>query len=349
MPDLRLAWALVVLVVRYLTTIRGEARREIARWRDRAHRIPDAELRGRVLRPFESDLSVEGAAVFAVLQPSRRHDLVPLLIAYVLLWSHVDALAEQNHDTAALHALVDAVSPSRPQQADASTLDDAGYLCDLITTCRTRCAALPSWRAVEPAAVALARHGRAVQAANHDRTDTTAVGLRAWAASEFPRSDVRWFELCAAASGPLAVHALLAGAADPLLTERDVSATVAAYFPAISAVSVLSDHFIDAEHDVAGGDHSFLRYYDGPRDLAAGLGGLAASGARRLRDVRDGRRHTAILAAMIAMFYSDPVAWRSANAATSRTVLDALGWSARSLLVILVVLRRIDDRPRRGS
>ncbi|HYV14594.1 MAG TPA: DUF2600 family protein [Conexibacter sp.] len=337
MADRRLAWALAAVIVRYLTTIQPHAHRELARWRQRAHAIPDPELRTHVLRPFDADMSAQGAALFAVLAPLRQQrQLVPLLVAYVLLWSYVDVRTERDPhaDPHLLDALLDALRP-RGSPGPLHALDDGGYLGALIRACQEGCAALPAWDAINASALRLADEGRAVQAINHGPRQLAEQRLRTWA-----RPQLRWHEQCAAASSPLPIHALMALAANPAATADDAHTTATAY-QSISALGVLCDHFIDQAEDNGLANHSYLRYYDTPAERARGLGSLAEAARSGVRHLRDSEQHTVILAAMAGMFLSDPKAWADESALTARTVLNAIGAPTRPLLVLLHARRRL--------
>ena len=346
MADRRLAWALAAVIVRYLTTIQPHANRELARWRQRATAIPDLELRAHVLRPYDADMSAQGAALFAVLAPRRRNrQLVSLLVAYVLLWSYVDVRTERDPDTdpRIFDALLDALRPGCAI-SQVRDLHDGGYLQALLDACQRGCAVLPSWDAIGPTAILVAGDGRVVQAINHGPPEKVEQRLRAWAT---PRAAANWPEVCAAVSSPLAIHALMALAAHPRVPRTEVVATATAYRP-VSALGVLCDHFIDQLEDETLTNHSYLSYYATPADLANGLGDLADRAQRGVRSLRDGERHAVILAAMTGMFFSDEKAWTPTHAPTSRAVLDAIGDPARPLFAILRTRRRLAAR-RRGA
>lgn len=338
MADRRLAWALVAVIVRYLTTIQPQAKRELARWRHHALAIPDSELRAHVLRPFDSDGSALGASLFAVLAPLRmQRRLVRLLIAYVLLWSYVDVCTERDPDAEPrLHdALVDALQP----RDTTCLLGGCAYLAALVSACRRGCAALPSWHIVQPTTLRLADDGRTVQAINHGPPSGTETRLRTWASG---RSGRPWQEQCAAASSPLAIHALMALGAQPSADIVHTAAVAAAYEP-VSALGVLCDHLIDRCDDQALANHSYVRYVDSTD--ARMLGDLADRCARSVSRLPSGQHHAVILAAMVAMF----LAGESASS-TDRTMLlavrDALGPPARVLHAILRTQRRRSRRAR---
>lgn len=318
--------------MRYLTIVQPQARRELARWRRRTHAIQDPELRRRVIHPYDVDMSAEGAAIFAVLRPSHEC-LVSVLIAYVLLWSYVDVVTERDpsHDPRMFRALVDALVPGVRVQAYGQP-EDGGYLHDLVRACQTGCGALPAWRVVQPVAIDLAEQGSVVQAANHAPRAAHPPGTMQLG------SDSRGAR--AAASSPLAIHALLALAANPRATLEDARATRAAYFPSISALAVLADHLIDAAEDATLNNHSCLRYYGSGQTLGDELRKLAAEGARAARGLPQGERHLVILAAMVSMFFSGEDLSRGSLA---RAVFGAVGPATVPLLFVLRCRRRVES------
>ncbi len=343
----RPAWALAAVIVRYLTTIQPHAQRELARWRRRALAIPDPCLRAHVLRPFEADQSAIGAALFAVLAPWRQQrSLVRLLVAYVLLWSYIDVRTERDPaaDPGLYDALLDGLRDETSAACAAVVADDAGYLAALLAECQRGCAALPSWEMVAPPALRLADAGRAVQAINHGPPEAAATRLRAWARR---RSADPWHEVCASASSPLGLHALMALAAHPSVGLADVRSTAAAYRP-VSALGVFCDHLIDHAEDHALLNHSYVPYLGSPTDRPLALHDLAGRAARGVRQLRDGERHTFILAAMAAMFLSRPQASSRDHASAGAAILEALGPPAPLLLAALNVRQHI-ERGTRGA
>lgn len=298
-----------------------------------------------MLHPFDSDMSAEGAALFAVLAPRRRRELVPLLIAYVLLWSYVDVLTEQSGattDARLFGALGDALDPHGPAPLYTAAMDDGGYLAALIAACREGCRQMPAWALVADEVARLAGYGANVQAINHGAREAVEPRLRAWAAG-VESSAARWHELGAAASSPLAIHALIALAADPDARPGDVRATSAAYFPSMAALSVLADHYVDHKHDLAHDQHSYLDHYESHLDAGDGIQRLANAAASAVHPLRHGERHAVILAAMSAMFFSEQSAWSEPNAPTSRAVLASVGVPVAPLLAVLALKRRLAD------
>jgi tetraprenyl-beta-curcumene synthase len=210
---------------RELHWIRPNVAREIEGWRRHAESIPDAGIREDALAALaEKRFNAEGAALFAALPPRRDAALVRVLVAFQILLDFLDTLSERPAPDAVadgrqLHlALRDALDPQRPRSdyyRHHPQRSDGGYVRALVECCRESCLSLPAYGNVRSLALRAAARC-SVQGLNHDpdgaRREST---LEGWARSNFPTSPFSWWELTAAASSTLGIHALLALAADP--------------------------------------------------------------------------------------------------------------------------------------
>ena len=80
----------------------------------------------------------------------------------------------------------------------------------------------------------------------------------------------------------MAVHALIAAAADPRTTAEEAELIDAAYFPPIGALTVLLDDLVDRDDDREAGQHNYLSYFAEQR-----AGGDPDRPARRPRQGRN--------------------------------------------------------------
>jgi tetraprenyl-beta-curcumene synthase len=320
------------------------------RWRGLAASIPDQTIRADALHALHAKrFNAEGAGLFAALPPRRDDRLLRLLVAFQVLLDYLDTVSERpapdpmanGHQ---LHlALKEALDPDgstsdyyrhRPQGAD------GGYVRALVNTCRDSCRALPSYRHVRsPALQAAARCS--VQGLNHDpdpvRRDST---LERWAQRTYPHtSGVSWWELTAAASSTLGIHALLALAADPACAPADAPAVAAAYMPWICAASTMLDSYVDEAEDSESESHSYLAHYPTPPLAAQRTGELVRRALLEARRLRDGPRHALIAAGMVAMYLSADGARAPSKRSTTRTLVRAGGPRAVLLVPILRLWR----------
>jgi tetraprenyl-beta-curcumene synthase len=358
----RQVWALITVASHELLWGIPTVAQEVAAWRARAQAIPDPTLRADALCALGSKrFNPEGAALFAVLCPGRDPNLVRLLVAFQVLLDYLDSATErpvpnQMAGGRQLHlALVEALD----LEASVSNYyachpwkEDGGYVRALVSTCRTCCERLPSYSRVMPFARRAAKRC-GVQGLNHisdpvlrERT------LREWAEREFgggrdhlaseppgDRLPLGWWELTAAASSTLGIHALLALAADPACSERDVREVDAAYMPWICAASTMLDSYVDQAEDLVSGGHSYVAHYASSGRAVGRVRELVWRSVHEARRLRDGPRHALIVAGMAAMYLSSDDARTPAMRSTTASFVNAGGSLTKLLLPILRLWR----------
>lgn len=341
--------ALIAATTRELVWGRRAVSRELRTWRARATRIEDGPLRTDAFEALTDKRgATHGAALFWTLLPQRDPQLLRLLVAHELIWNYLDntnerpaAAAEANGRQ--LHrALVESLDPARPisdYYRHHPWREDGGFLVELVSVCRELCRSLPSYPIVRPVLIREATRG-VVQSLNHVEQDRREAVLRAWAAEEYPEDDVvRWFELTAAASGPLAILPLLALAGEARCSREEVDAVYAAYFPWVSLATVMLDSYVDQHEDVAQGKHSYIAWYGSDAEMLARLHESIARAAQSVLQLRNGRRHAVIVGCMVAMYLSRDSARSPGLRATSRELARASGSLPRLLLPAMHVWR----------
>jgi tetraprenyl-beta-curcumene synthase len=159
--------------------------------------------------------------------------------------------------------------------------------------------------------------------------------LKRWVATEYPgQQHTRWWELSGAASAPLAIHALLALAAEPACSPQQVTRTYLAYTP-LSAATTMLDSYVDRQQDRETGDHSYIAHYPDEQDALAGVRTLVMTSLTGVCELPEGHRHAVIAASMIAMYLSKQTVPAPDLRAGTRTFLHAGGSLTRLLLPIL--------------
>jgi tetraprenyl-beta-curcumene synthase len=343
-------WAIVSVAMRELLWGLPEAARALRRWRRRARAIPPGPIREDALHSLTHKRThADGAALFAVLPRGRNRCLVQLLVAYETIWDFLDNVSER-HSTEAngreLHlALVDALDPSRPL-ADYYRYhpwrDDGGYLHDLVEFCRQSCGALPSYGRVRQLLVKEAWRGQ-VLALNHlEVPPVRDASLRRWASEECADhlQCASWFELSAAASASMAIHALLAIAADDRASDTDIAETYGVYWPWVSLATTMLDSYVDQIEDRSSGDHSYISHYPDPDCALQRICYLIARSARSALLLRRGNRHAVIVGAMAAMYLSKDSA-RTLELRPGSRCLARAGGSLTCLLLPILRLWRL--------
>jgi len=327
-------------------------RQEVARWRQHALTITDPTLRTDALESLRSErLNLEGAALFTCLSRRRDLRLLRLNVAYQVALDYLDRITERpTPDPIAngrqLHrALTDALEPSAvpaDYYRHHPWHDDGGYLAAIVTACQRLCQELPAYDRVKPHLLTAARRID-VQILNHDPNPARRdAALAAFAAQTYPNlHEPRWFELTAAASSTVGVHALLALAADPATTDADVRATDAAYAFSICAASTLLDSLVDELEDVATGNHSYIAHYANADEATERICAIVARAREDAAILRRGNRHALIAGGIVAMYLSKDDAYRPDLRPKVRRVLRAAGPLPMLQRPIMRAMRRL--------
>lgn len=331
----------------YWTGVFPRVSSHIARWRRQAEQIPDPELRTLALGALQKHSNIEGAAAFAVLAPRRRRGrAVDAMCAFQAAYNYLDMLGEQPSadpiaDGRRLHeALLFALGAPSPMPEESGRdpgteeLDwyehhpqssDGGYLKGLLDECRAAVAELPSYAMCAGAARTAAARIVAFQSLNLSEAQGDHSGLERWARDATPEgSELNWWEIAAAAGSSLGVYVQIALAANPHPSAAQVSALERAYFPWIGGLHSLLDNLIDKHEDEAAGHRSLVEYY-GPQRAAQRMGWLSERALQLSRELPDTRRHTLILAAMIANYLSSEQAHSPALEPVTEAVLATIG------------------------
>jgi tetraprenyl-beta-curcumene synthase len=320
----------------YLTNVLPVVKHELAHWRSRAAEIADPVLRAHALGGLSKRGNLEGAALFAVLAPrSQRRETVRALVAFQAAYNYLDKLAEQmSADPVAngrqLHqALLVALDPAATHPdyyALYPQSEDSGFLRELVDTCRTALATLPSRTAVSAAASAAAARIVAFQSFNLTKYQGGYEALEAWARQQDPDSSgLQWWQIAAAGGSSLAVHALIATAANDDVQRRDIEAIEAAYFPWICALHSLLDSLVDVTEDDLAGQRNLLSYHANAEQASCAMEALAQRAIDAARSLPDELHHRVILTAMVGHYLSSVDDSTPDTRAIAESVAGAVG------------------------
>jgi tetraprenyl-beta-curcumene synthase len=325
---------------------------EVRRWETRARTIPDPVLRGLALRALRDERgNLEGAAAFAAFVPCpHRQRVVRAAVAFQAAYDYADALSEQPNTRAIdnarrLHAALAAALGASREAPDHyrhnSRSDDGGYLRALTERCWGAVRVLPSYSAIAAPAQEAAERMAIYQSLNLAEAQGGREALERWALAGGPaRNGLHWWEAAAATGSSLVVFALIAAAASPDLSGRDVEALTYAYVPWIGALHILLDSLIDRAEDAESGYRSFIDYYSSPQHAACRLQAIAARSARLARALPCSAQHSLMLAAMVS-FYLAATDSRSPHSRLARpAVLTAMGEPAIPTMLVMSARRR---------
>jgi tetraprenyl-beta-curcumene synthase len=335
--------AVAAALASYRRGILPAARAELRRWRGAAAVVPDPELRAAALAAIDRKGSnSEAIAVFALLAPRpARERALGAMTALQLAIDYLDTLGEQPlarplEAGLALHdALVDAVEPDAAR-ADwyraYPRRDDGGFLGALVDACRRQLARLPAHPRLGGAIRSAARRCGEGQAHTHAATAQGAAELERWTRSLPAEPGYEWWEVAAGASSSVAVHALIAAAADRRTTAEIAALTDAAYHPSVGALTVLLDDLVDRGVDEAAGEHNYMRCYRDGEQAGDRLALISSLARTRLEPLPHRGRHAAILAGVAGFYLGALPAEEAWGPPVRERLLGSLGLPARLVL-----------------
>ena len=322
--------------MRYLCAVLPQADRVLAEIRVRAEAIPDPALREQALASIDGKAyHVQGGCILATFmrRPTARR-YVEIVAALETIYDYLDNLCDRlpgvpQNAYATLHeALVDALDDRRvPAEyyRDGPHADDGGYLRTLVDTVRAGLRALPNYAAVRDRAVDVARYYADLQALKHRPAGERERACDAWYARNRERfPGLAWWEFAAACGSSLPVFALIELAARERVDAREIDATLAAYFPGVSAVHILLDYFIDQAEDREHGELNFVACYPSSDEAVARLRQLVAATIARVRGLAHTARHRFLVEAMCVFYLTHPKIFEQRLDGESAALLRAL-------------------------
>jgi tetraprenyl-beta-curcumene synthase len=335
------------IVARHVCTDHRVAVRELSRWKERATRIPDTNLRAHALEALtETDEQALGSALFSILSHERSESLVRLLVAYQVLWNYVDATSEASKDESqsngrALHrALAEAVDTAAPltdHYALHPWKEDGGYLLELITACRECCLRLPTYAALQPVIVEAASLAE-IQGANHLQDSLRReMLLKSLSAGAFTGDHaLAWYERAVAMSSTMP-QAFLVLAAGQACSESEIAATRAMYFGLMAVVFGMLDSYADQERDSTLDRHSYFGYYPSLQSGVKRTEELIKSLAAEARRLPRSERHSILVSCAVAVNLTSP----GAKSISRRPLTYAMIRNSDALTRLIVYAFRI--------
>jgi hypothetical protein len=262
--------------------------------------------------------NVEVAATLATLAPRKwREPVVETIVALQVLYDYLDLVGEQPlEDPLAdgerlFAALIEAVTPGNEPNEDhyppSARTCDGGYLRELVETVRIGVEGLPSAGESTDVLARAARRCAAAQAQVHAAPVLGGTALESWATRQALGGDLWWPELLAGASASvLAMHALIAMAAEASATREDAE-RLDRFYLSVGALTML-DSLIDQEHDSTSGEHNYSRCYESPERMAKRLRTVAHEAALNAHELKHAGHHLMTLLGVVAYYLSAPTA-----------------------------------------
>jgi tetraprenyl-beta-curcumene synthase len=323
-------------MARFLTTVVPRASAALEQIRVRAERIPDPALREQALASIDGKaFHVQGASIFATfLAPAEAARFVRIASSLETIYDYLDNLCDRLPGVselafATLHeALLDALDERRvaaDYYRNGPAGDDGGYLASLVADVRTELVQLPHYAAVRDALVGIACFYAELQTYKHaDPADRERI-CNAWYGNhraQFP--GLYWWEFAAACGSSMPIFALIYLATQRHLPPHAIDATIAAYFPNVSAVHILLDYFIDQAEDREHRELNFVACYPSSAVAVQRVRRLVHATNLRLHSLANAEWHAFVLRAMCLFYLTHPKVYEQRLDRESAAVLSAL-------------------------
>jgi tetraprenyl-beta-curcumene synthase len=302
---------LPVRLLSFLRRIVPLASKELAAIRERADLIPDAALRREALASVDGKAyHVAGACILATFLPDEAAKRYIAIVAPLeSIYDYLDNLCDRHPEVSieaypVLHqAIADALDPSvtpRDYYASGPVGDDGGYLRWLVTRSQDGLRELAGYERLMPSFAEAAGLYGEMQTFKHYAAGERERALMAWYERRGGGSGLEWHEFACAAGSQFQVYAplyeLAAGRPEA------IEAAYRAHFPAVAALHVLLDSFIDQAEDREHGELCFAAVYESPERLRERVAYLARDAKRRFGTLPQPARHRFVLRVM-ALFY----------------------------------------------
>lgn len=318
----------------FLRVIVPKAERALLQIRALAEAIPDDRLRLQALSSIDKKAyHVAGGCVLATfLTPAAADHYVEIVAPLESIYDFLDNLCDRHPDVGIaayplLHrAIGDALDPSaRPAGYYdlGPSGDDGDYLVTLVRRVQRSLRRLADHELLLPLFREAASLYADMQTFVHLPAGEREEACKTWYAHRGARyGSLEWYEFAAAAGSQFQVYA-------PLFMlfndERDaIASAYGAYFPAVSALHVLLDSFIDQQEDREFDDLNLVALYGSKERFFERAGYLARCAAHLFAGLPSPRDHRFVLRTMALFYLTHPKVYAQRLDESARTLLSII-------------------------
>jgi tetraprenyl-beta-curcumene synthase len=327
--------AIPIPLLRFLRRVVPHASIELDGIASLAASIPDERLRSQALASVRAKAyHVAGGCILATfLPPAAARRYVEIVAPLESIYDYLDNLCDRHPDVPVdaypvLHqAIADALDPragTRDYYALGPHGDDGGYLERLVTRTQRSLDRINAGAAMHDAfAEAAMLYGEMQTFKHYPAADREAACIAWFERRRDARFDgMQWYEFACAAGSQFQVYA-------PLFAhfagrERSIPATYAAYFPAVAALHVLLDSFIDQAEDRDHGELNFASLYASPERMRERVAEMATESMRRFADLPDPAHHRFVLRVMALFYLTHPKVYAQGLQRQAESLLKAM-------------------------
>lgn len=300
----------------FLRRIVPKAERALAQIRRLAEGIPDDRLREQALNSIRSKAyHVAGGCILATFLATAAADhYVEIVAPLETIYDYLDNLCDRHPDVRVaayplLHrAIGDALDPgARPggYYDLGPSGDDGDYLVTLVRRVQRSLRRLAGHDLLLPLFAEAASLYADMQTFVHLPAGEREEACMTWYARRGARyGGLEWYEFAAAAGSQFQVYAPLFMLFDD--RREAIAAAFGAYFPAVSALHVLLDSFIDQQEDRDSGDLNFVALYSSRERFYERAIYLARCAVQLFSSLPNPRDHRFVLRTMTLFYLTHP-------------------------------------------
>lgn len=321
-------------LVHFLRRVVPRAKRALRNIRQLAKTIPDDRLRAQALSSIDAkSYHVAGACILATfLNPAPAEHYVEIVAPLETIYDYLDNLCDRHPGVGPaaypmLHrAIADALDPNAKPGSYydlGPPGDDGDYLVTLVRRVQRALARLSDHDLLMPLFAQAASLYGDMQTFVHLPPGQREEACKMWYERRGRRYEgIEWFEFAAAAGSQFAVYAPLFMLFDD--RRSSIASAYGAYFPAVSALHVLLDSFIDQHEDRVHGDLNFVSFYSSRGQLLERVEYLARCAAALFANLPNAARHRFLLRVMALFYLTHPKVYAQDLDATARSLLQII-------------------------
>ncbi len=335
--------------------------KELADWEDKISRAESEFLKQQGLASIKNKkFHCQGGSFFSGFRGEFDQDIAKFIVAYQTISDFLDNLCDRSgfysdESFARLHLAMHDVFYSLEETDISSTKyyslspwdGDAGYLQQLVTTCRRQLIVMPYIHKTIYDMAFFTKLYTELQVFKHIHSSLRTHKLTSWYniySYKSPVSneikDLKWWEFSCAAGSTLTVFVLLLIAKGKIpVTEKDN--LLKCYFPWVCSLHILLDYLIDQEEDRNEGDLNFVSFYSNRGEVLNRIGYITSKAYKRADQLTDASFHHTIINGLLAIYLSDPKIERQNMQELKDELLVLGGKHAYSLYSLCKLFRKM--------
>ncbi|MCO7175896.1 tetraprenyl-beta-curcumene synthase family protein [Sporolactobacillus kofuensis] len=315
----------LILMAQIYRKVLPSVHEELDKWTQKAHAIPDLELRKQALASIRTKtFHCEGGAIYSLLADQKQRELITFIVAYQTISDYLDNLCDRSvsldpEDFRCLHqSMIDALTPGSKMidyYRFRGECADGGYLCALVSTCQDVLADISARSIIQPALHELAGFYCDLQVHKHVKKDQRVPRLVAWfQKNKAHLPEMSWYEFAACSGSTLGIFCIVSyAAARGREMVHLVDQIKDSYFPWVQGLHILMDYFIDQEEDRIEGDLNFCSYYRNDDEMINRFKHFIEEADRAIETMPDKQFHKMINRGLLGIYLADQKVARQRN------------------------------------